>query len=515
MAQLSYRANLSAKSFPFRSDQGGKTVIVKGPDQNYTAKVAASSDTDQDIGIPQLYYGHNFLPTSTGIRSIGLQKTANAPSIAGIRFGNTYQVITEDGELLSMAVTSGGRCLVLRAPLFNFWQQVAAIPGIENGLVTVAHVSGISYIYFENVGCYKLDTSTMSLVEVTLGGVDKTLVKGVVESSGYLIVFDELRVLWCSTIDPTDFVPSLTTGAGGGNVEDARGKIVTCKANTYGIMVYCEDNIVVGLASNNSRYPFTFRALSGSNGISNPDHVTAGSDSETQYAFTKAGLQAVTSKAATTVFTELTDFLADKVVEDYDISTMTFSTITSAAALIRKIVYIGNRYLSISYGAGEDSTHSIVYDTALKRYGKIRKGHVSCFEYTLVNAVSHITEAPFAFFGILTASGDVYRLSIEDEYMTDSVFYLGRYQYVRARTIQLQGVDIELVSTDPDKFSLYAGVSLDGKNVNHYTLGYLMVNLDGLRKYNFCAVGENVTLVGIGSFDLSSVELQFNIHGKR
>lgn len=515
MAQQSYRANLSAASFPFRSDQGGKTIIVKGPDQNFTASLTSKADENKDIGVPQLYYGHNFLPTSSGFRSIGLQKTASAPSIAGIQFDNIYQVITETGELLNMAVTSGGRCLVLRAPLFNFWQQVAAIPGIENGLTTVAHVSGISYIYFEHVGCYKLDTTTMTLVEVTLGGVDKTLIKGVVESNGYLIVFDELQVLWCSTVDPTDFVPSLTTGAGGGNVEDARGKIITCKANTYGIMIYCEDNIVVGLASSNSRYPFTFRALSGSNGISDPNHVTAGSDSETQYAFTKAGLQAVTAKAATTVFTELTDFLAEKVVEDYDTSTMTFSRVFSTSALIRKIVYIGNRYLAVSYGTGNDSTHSIIYDTALKRYGKLRKEHVTCFEYTLVNAVSHNTEAPFAFFGVLTASGEVHRLSIEDEYMTDSVFYLGRYQYVRARTIQLQGVDIELVSTDPTKFSLYCGVSLDGKNINHYILGYLMVNSEGLRKYNFCSAGENVSLVGIGSFDLSSVELQFNIHGKR
>lgn len=74
-------------------------------------------------------------------------------------------------------------------------------------------------------------------------------------------------IAWSSLIDPTDFTPSLVTGAGGGAVQGAKGDIVCCVSHTIGLVIYTNQNAVAAPTSGNARYPFNFRELVASGGI--------------------------------------------------------------------------------------------------------------------------------------------------------------------------------------------------------------------------------------------------------
>ena len=62
MSRITYRANLSAKSFPFLSQNWGRTIIVPQYDNTFNRQVTSSADVDADVGIPQIYYCHNVMP---------------------------------------------------------------------------------------------------------------------------------------------------------------------------------------------------------------------------------------------------------------------------------------------------------------------------------------------------------------------------------------------------------------------------------------------------------------------
>lgn len=53
MGQVVYRANLSAPNFPMLSGNFGRTVIVKGQDQNYigSSLLVSPADADKDVGV--------------------------------------------------------------------------------------------------------------------------------------------------------------------------------------------------------------------------------------------------------------------------------------------------------------------------------------------------------------------------------------------------------------------------------------------------------------------------------
>ena len=70
MAQVTIRANLSSVQVPLLTEEFGRSVIVRQQDLNYVPTVTSKADADKDIGIPQVYYGHNIMPTSYGYRSV-------------------------------------------------------------------------------------------------------------------------------------------------------------------------------------------------------------------------------------------------------------------------------------------------------------------------------------------------------------------------------------------------------------------------------------------------------------
>jgi hypothetical protein len=507
MAQITYRANLSAKSFPFVSENFGRSIIVSGPDQNFSRQLVAAEDQDKDIGIPQLYYCHNVMPNSSGWQSVGY--TEILPRITGV--SDIVDVfLLRDGadNKIFMAVSESGNLYVsdgTGAP----WAFKTTVPAGK--LVTVAYVAGITYIYVENTGCYKYDFGTAAFVSVTLTGLVAANITGITYSAGYLIAWTTSTVAWSSTTDPTDFTPSLLTGAGGGPVESARGALNYCVPHTLGFIIGTADNCIAALYQNNSRYPFQFREIVNSGGMTSLDLVSWDANSSGLYAYTTSGLQLISTSQTQSMYPEITDFISGRYFEDFDDGTKTFVTTVLSNAMQKRLSVVSDRYLVISYGISE-LTHAIVFDLILKRYGKLKITHKQVFTYHL--AAAGILETPRQSFGFLKKDGSV---SVVDFAIgspsLNGTMILGKYQYARSRLLQLDQIFLESVRAN-QAFTLTVLSALDGKNpvLSTPTLTYS----SGLaREYSTRAIGVNISLLMQGGFMMDSLVLQFNVHGKR
>jgi hypothetical protein len=506
MAQITYRANLSAKSFPFVSENFGRSVIVSGQDQNFVRQVVAAEDQDKDIGIPQLYYCHNVMPNAQGWQSVGY--TSILPASGVTNFISIFLIRDGSDNKSFLGITATGDFYIsdgTGAP----WIYKRA--GVAGKLVTVAYVAGTTYIYVANTGCYNYNWGTGLFVVVTLSALTAANVVGITYSAGYLIAWTTSTVAWSSTLDPTDFTPSLTTGAGGGAVESARGAINYCVPHTLGFIIGTADNCVAALYQNNIRYPFQFREIVNSGGMTSLDLVSWDANSSGLYAYTTSGLQLISTSQTQTIYPEITDFISGRYFEDFDDGTNTFSTTVLSAAMLKKVSVVADRYLIISYGLTE-LTHAIVYDIILKRYGKLKLTHVQAFTYHL--AAAGILETPKQSCGFLKKDGSVSIIDFSIGSPTlNGTMILGKYQYVRARTMQLDQIFLESIRATQN-FTLSVLSALDGKN-NTLSVPVLTYSSGLAREYSTRAIGINHSLLFQGGFVLDSLVLQFNIHGKR
>lgn len=507
MAQITYRANLSAKAFPFISENFGRSIIISGPDQNFSRQLVAAEDQDKDIGIPQLYYCHNVMPHANGWQAIGF--TNILPVVPAVsNFLNIFLIRDGSEHKIFVGVTSTGEMYVsdgTGAP-WVYKQTVAA-----GKLVTIAYVAGITYIYVANTGCYKYDFGTAAFAAVTLTGLTAANITGITYSAGYLIAYTTSTVAWSSTIDPTDFVPSLVSGAGGGAVESARGAINYCVPHTLGFIVGTADNCIAALYQNNTRYPFQFREIVNSGGMTSLDLVTWDANTSGLYAYTTSGMQLISTSQTQTVFPEITDFISGRYFEDFDDGTDTFSSTILSAAMQKKIVVLADRYLVISYGVSE-LTHALIYDLISKRYGKLKFTHVQAFTYHIASA--GILETPKQSLAFMKNDGSVYTIDFSiGSTSLNGTMILGKYQYVRARMMQLDQIFIESVRPT-QTFTLGVLSALDGKN-NTLTTPTLTYSSGLAREYSTRAIGLNHSLLFKGGFVIDSLVLQFNIHGKR
>lgn len=579
MAQQSYRGNLSARAFPFLSQNWGQTVIVPHIDNTFSRQLASAEDQDKDVGLAQMYYCHNVMPQQQGFQSVGYDIQINMP--IGVTAAQTIYVQDDKGNANYLMWDISGN--VYRQNGAN-WVLIGAFPV---GYVTFAYVSGITYLYIAHVGCYLYNFATLALNSVTLIGLDVTSIIGITGAVGYLVVWNSPTnpfiftgttaigsaqitaiptttglyggrtitgtgipanatissvdsgtqitisvpatangvqsltqggapsgVAWSSTINPLDFVPSLITGAGGGSVQQAKGPIIGCVAQVQGFFVYTASNIVTALYSGNARFPFNFKEIVNSGGVTDLSKVTGGDSAATHYVYTTSGLQIISSSQTQTTLPEVTDFISGKVFEDYNETTDTFSTTIISYPMRYAVSQVADRYLIISYGVSEIPyfTHAIVYDLTSKRWGKLKIPHIQVIEFQFLNPV--LVSIPKQSIGFLQLDGTVKTVNFSVNNPTgDGVIMLGKYQYIRDRLMQLDQIDFENIQVGAD-FLFYILTALDGKNTVRVN-PYLSSAIGFLREYFARTVGINHSLVIRGAFSLVSFELKFNIHGKR
>lgn len=526
MAQITYRGNLSARAFPLIAEHFGRTVIVGGQDQNFNRQIQSEADIDKDRGIPQVYYCHNVMPTAEGLQSVGYvtRNTLEGPTLP--YFSGVYNTRNTDAMYVLLGHAVNGENYI-NFPNFDFWYKINTITG-DTGLaqVTTATVGGQTYFCFEGLGVWYYNHATLTLDVVTLIGLNPANVRGITSSSGYLIAWTDTYVGWSSAVahinvtDPFDFTPSLVTGAGGGQIEQARGTINICVNHYLGFIIYTTNNAVGAIYSGNARFPFSFKEIIGAGGIVNIDLISTDSDAGNHYAYTSAGLQLVSMTGVTNSFSEVTDFLSGKYFEDFNDTTRSFVRTLLTSPMIKAINIVSDRYLIISYGIDlifplRQYTHALVYDMAQKRFGKFKIPHVTSFEFGIhLDSDPSKRDAPRTSIGFVGPDGLIktvdFTLGSEN---SNGTLVLGKYQYVRARTITLDGIQLENVF-DTSTFSVSNLLSLDGKNTS---LQEVFANpvVGNLRTYSARQTGINHSLIVQGDFYLSSIVLQFHTNGRR
>lgn len=506
MAQIVYRANLNAANFPFVSQHMGQSVIVRQQDSNYVPAVSSKADEDKDVGIPQVYYCHNVTPTGAGFASVGYDQVT--PATIKQDFLYVLPLRDETERRAFLGVCANGDFWVRDGDDLA-WRYITTFASAVGKLVTTAFVAGVTYVYIANAACYRFVFGNDTFQSIELFGLDTSAILGIVANSGYLIVWSSTSIAWSSTTDVTDFVPSISTGAGGGSLEGARGAIVALVASVAGFIAYTTVNAVACSYSGNSRFPFNFREIIGCGGLISPELAAVDGNNGVQYVYTTFGIQAVSFQQAQAVFPELTDFLAGEWFEDFNEATQQFS-LQQVNVLKKKLTLVAGRYLIVSYGITE-LTHAILYDIALKRFGKFKVTHVDCVDYNLPAADSYESAKRSIVF--VQKTGRL--LQVNTSYSTNQtgVLVLGKYQYLRQRMIQLDSIEVENVRQGA-QFTVVLLTSINGSGTEVKSTPYLLDNSGEYRKYLTDKVGKNHSVVFIGAFSVVSLVLGLNIHGR-
>lgn len=508
MAQLTYRGNLTAAEFPLISEFQGQTVIMTGNDQNYSRQSNSPRNKDRDIGIPQMYYCHNVVPTDAGVTSIGYLQLAAAPSGTDNTFSDTFTIRDASDNVAIFNNTTSGRNYVLPS-VGTGWLRTTDKAPVVGYEVSVAHVNGESYIFFGKLGCFKYNFSTNALDAVTLNGLTVANIIGICASNGYMIAWTENTVFWSSSIDPTDFLPSLVTGSGSQGVQQSKGSIVSCLPQNQGFVVYTKKNAVAAIFTNNTQFPFTFKEIIGAGGLSSSTLVAYDGNSTNHYAYTTSGLQEVSMQNSSVVFPQVTDFLAGSQFEDFDEITNIFTELLLSSPMQKKLTLVSNRYLVLSYGVAT-LTHALVHDFALARWGKFKVDHTDCFDFTYPS--SAVIETPRRSIAFVQANGTVLAAVLAyDTSISYGVVILGKYQLDRNRYITMQELHLESVRSDSNLLVNWL-TSLDGKNVS-VAPATLATSLGTYRRYNSNTAGINHSVVISGGFNLNSIELKFTDAG--
>jgi len=498
-AQIHHRVDLTNSNFPLLSTQLGRSVLVSSFDK---------SPTGERVNTPQIYYCHNVMPTLEGVVSVGYNEVV--PTITAeptTAFQDVRIIFSETGTRCHLGIAGTGLAYILE-PGDVVWRHITSHPALGTKLTTIGTVKGTTYIHLHTVGTFTYNSVTHTFTSVTLGGMPISDIIGVAASSGYLVAYNELEIAWSSTISPIDFIPSTVTGAGYGSVADLEGLMVFIVPNSLGLLIYTSANVVAATYTGNKQYPFKFRAVDNSKGALGLDQVAYEVNSAEHFAYTKGGLQSVNSRKASNLLPEVTDFLAGKVLEDFDELTYTFSSTPLTVTMKKKVKLIASRYLVISYGITE-FTHAIIYDIALKKLGKIKFTHVDVFEY--IGAQVELSKETLAF---VDKIGKISTL----EFSVPStgrvgVVVLGKYQYKRGRHLVMHAVQVERVEVT-DTFDVRLLASLDGTNISSVVSGY-EESVANMRHVHFRESARNHSIALVGQFNLTSLQLEFTIGGER
>ena len=536
MAQSPFRANTQAMSFPLLSELSGRTIIVPQQDQTFVPGLSPGQDQTQipvDRGAPSLYYCHNVMPSTYGWQSIGYDIAYSGIDWGGqipgpVNFTSTQliqggvvggdDIPAGTGFKTYIAVPKSGPNSVFVLDAVNKrWKLVLGAPTVTaTTRVTVATVNGVSYIFFSGIGAYVYDNLANTLLPRTLDGLDVASVKGIVASNGYLFAYTKDSIAWSSVVDVEDFVVSDVSGAGGGTLQEAKGEIVTASTTVLGLILYTTANAVSVIYSGNADFPWNFKSVPASGGISDPDLVSMEQTGGFQQAYTTNGLQQIGHNGARTVYPFLTDFVAGNMFEDFDIATNKMNVFQFEWVMEKGLAVVADRYIIMSYGMMPKQllTHAIVFDVAQNRMGKLKVQHSFAFELRSLNA--EITETPRGSMAFLDSDGTIRVVNFNtDKLAPDSVMLMGKFQYVRQLMLELHSVELENIKTGSD-FGLKALPSLDGKNFRDVRDSYLLEQANNFRHYTFDGVvGTNVTLLITGRFNLNTVQLWFTPHGRR
>jgi hypothetical protein len=544
MPQISYRGNLTNGWLPFLASLQGQTVIVPRQDNNVTPQgliMAGENAGDKDRGFPQIMYMHNCMPTHTGYKSIGFVNR-----IAGLSGNTSFQdcfILRDINENKFLYSPVSGQHYIWDG-LNRFWKPASTQIISSSGIVTVAYINGNSYVFFQGIGMFQYDTNPVSLtyqtlIPVALTGITATALNGITSSNGFLIAWDNFTVYRSKPLSILDFTTDSSQGSGSSIPNDIKGQIVCCLPIKDGYVVYCTKNAVAASFQNNIQYPFIYKEIAGSGGITDPGQVSWTSNLGSHYAWTTNGLLQVNKLNAIQVHPEVSDFLTALQYEFYDIVANTLNLTNLTSPLITKLSVVADRYLVLSYGIST-LTDALVLDIAYKRWGKIHIDHVASFEFYQPNAYGDISwnglgniswtglgntawqdlatgiktiDLPQTTLAFLQNDGTIYTIEFDAVGTNETgVLILGRYQYLRSNFLVLDEVDLQ--NAKLGQLTIVDLPSYDGMNFSTAIPLFPDPNNTGTHLHYYADVEAlNHSLCLQGTFTLADIILSFHVAG--
>jgi hypothetical protein len=531
MAAIVYRANLSSSIYPMTIAEGGRTVIIPGPDNNFDRRVDPTG-AQKDAGIPQALYLEDVMPTASGYQSVGYRDAGTMPPryTAGVGYPETHSRVklffgdSLNPKVLTVAFRTapGSYEDVIATTLTSVplaWTQGTGVtvsdpsPFTPAGL-TVAYVRGVNYI-FDGLRILTATNPSGNVVNLvdssgSVTGITVTDIRAICSCANYLIaLMEDNTIAWSSTTTPLDFTASLVSGAGSQIPSDIQAPAMFLAEAPNAFYIYTLNGVVYASYTGNSRYPFKFTAVENSGGYSFPNQVSSSRLKAAQYAIDDSGnIRLITPARGELIAQELSTFLERQSRQDvFDTTTNTFSLVPILTAPRQSLEFILDKYILISVGP-----YFIVFDTLLSRYGKLKRtGRIAVREDGSDSQI-HFLETPDTF-ECSVMSFDQY----DTDYTFTGVLALGKFQYVRSRKIELHEIQIEgpqdtAIVAIPD-FSCVLLPSLNGRTFNTPVAPYQVSNAGGLAVYNTHATAQNHTIVLKGAFNVSTVQLRFSPRG--
>lgn len=532
MGQIAYRANLSAAIYPMTIADGGRTVIMPGPDQNFDRRVDPQGE-QKDAGIPQALYMENVMPTSNGYQSVGYRDTGNLPAkiAPGPGVATTRQVMplffgdASNPKVITVAFRNAPSSVENIATDFQaiptVWTPCTGADVFSGNFaagISNAYVRGTNYLC-DGVSVYKANNPSGNVVDFTniggtITGITVADIISICSCANYLIaLLKDGTVAWSSTTTPTDFTASLVSGAGSIIPADIQSPVSFLTEAPNGFYIYCITGVIYAAYTGNSRYPFKFSAIENAGGYTYATQVNGNRTKNTQYAIDDSfNIHVINPNGATLIAAELSTFLERQVRYDlFNSSTNEFSfatfDLTDFPNTTPTLYFALDKYLFLRVGI-----YFIVYDILLQRYGKLKASFYLAFKQDTVN-----TEIYF-----IPTTGAVNVMSFDQydtNYTHSGVLLLGKFQYVRSRKIQLHKIEIEgpqntAIIPSPN-FSCFILPSLDGRTFDVAVTPYQVSNSGGLASYTAHTTAQNHSILLKGAFNVNTLQLRFSPRGDR
>lgn len=554
MAQIPYRANLSAATFPLSLAKAGRTVINPGLDNTYDRRVDASDVSDKDAGIPQVIYMENVFPTYNGYQSIGFN---------GI--GSEFNLLIPAGEAIyktiDIAVPSSTPNVLNTYTLALYTDDTlryntGLIPtgGADSGLIlgfgnhdntdSAQFVQGRSFFFSPVTGMFELNEVLGALIFTDVTGtvttsLTFTSIAGFCTAFNYHIAVEyDGTVHWSSLLNPLDWTPSLVTGAGSEKISQFTSTFKAVVSHPQGFIIYTEDKAIAAKYTGNRAYPWRFYEIESSGGIRSPADVVGGTNSSLHIIRSSSGnIQLVSMDQAEIIIPDVSDYLQNSKVYTYfqanEFITTQFGSnaFVATVGLSSHVTMLLDRYVFISYGGNNSFSSApprsvqifdfaFVYDRVLRRLGRINYPHT---EFRENRGAMYIVSGFSTTFDARGNACNELNTNICDVTSTHlGVLLVGKFEHIRNHMITLEEIDIESIQPqsilDPGptalNFSLKLYTTLDGKNFLAATTPTLRQHTEFLIQYFSHKTGKNHSIACLGAFDISSLQLIFQDAGR-
>jgi hypothetical protein len=543
---------------PLASRYAGRTIIQPGIDQAYLNRMTTQGQS-QDKGNPEPYYIHDILPTQQGIKSVAYQLAAQTQGVSVDTFDRILPVRDSSDNIGFIGITTDARTFILSSYAPS-WAEITPVGQPATVEVTIADATGQSFICYPGFDIFIVDIIHSTLIasgiswgamnDANSNAVTNASILGIASCYNILLAHDGYTIYSSSVLSPTDFNPSLSTGAQSLIPSAMNGKIIVIMPVGIGFAVFTSANIVAAQYAGQTQNPWIFKPLPNSAGIKSVTAVSSTGADGTVYAWTTSGLLQVSVIDAKTTLPALTDLLSSRIFEDFDDATgLPFDQMIYTDMHVR-IAYANSRYIVISYGPTQPMAYAYIYDIALGQFGKLRQSHVCVCEflvdpdgtllsfndlstlsyadlgiknYSNLAIMSNSAASPKRTLAMLTQSGSIFIPVIDEfNYSANACIIMGYYRLIRNRLIVLQTVLVENINSDNFNYTVDAITSLNGKDVASivplvdYTES--MGNLYQAGNSSIAwmlgyAYGVDLSLRIRGAFNLVSLEMRFTLDG--